>query len=221
MMSPHGAWFGPAPALVAPCDDAVGTVLLLHGQYADALANVKELCLLQGAGFNAVGVDAPEHGRRYSEDRDRRYREDNHRALEEHLETASAEISSILDALTKDGLMGPYYLVGISLGAFTGWRALPREPRIRGAALLLGSPMLSWSGKRPDIRDYAGRHILAVNAEHDEVVPLGPVAAFIGELGEEALLDVLADCPHRVPEQQWWSTWGRVVAFLLQRSRRS
>ncbi len=66
--------FGSAPGLVAEApQDPRGTVVQFHGLGADALAMLKELALVRGAGSHAVGTDAPMHGRRHHDDRDHRW----------------------------------------------------------------------------------------------------------------------------------------------------
>lgn len=205
---------GPAPTLVARADRPRGTVLLLHGQGADALTNAKELALLRGAGFHAVGVDAPEHGRRHDPERDARWEADKWGALDQHLHTASEELPAILDGCAHAGLHGPYGAVGISLGAFTLWRALPREPRLVAAVPLLGSPVPP-GHPAPDPAPWAGRSVLAISAEHDEVVPRGPTDHVTAAIG--ATHHVLPGSPHAVPELHWFASWGRIVAWLGDR----
>ena len=137
------ALFGSAPALVAETPGAPrGTVVLFHGLGADALTMHKELALVRGAGFNAVGIDAPMHGRRHHDDRDQRWAHDRDVFMDELVDGSAAETPEILDELDRQGLCGPYSGVGISLGGFILWRAMAREPRITHGCVLLGSPTL-------------------------------------------------------------------------------
>ncbi|MEZ4318326.1 MAG: hypothetical protein R3F61_12520 [Myxococcota bacterium] len=202
---------GPAPVLVARADAPLGTALVLHGQYADAATHAKELALLAGAGWNAVGVDAPEHGRRFHDGRDAKWQADPEGCLEAHLEEASAEIPAVLDACESRGLHGPFAVIGVSLGAFTTWRAMARDSRLQIAVPILGSPALPGQDA-PDPGPWRGRRVLAQNAEHDEVVPLGPTRALLAQIG--GTLHILEGSPHLVPEVQWWGAWGRTLAWL-------
>lgn len=215
----HPDWFGPAPALVAPAERPRGTVVLLHGLHADALGNHHELALLQGAGFHAVGIDAPEHGRRAVHDRFDRWNADLLGELARHAPTAGAEVPAILDALDAKGFQGPYGIVGISLGAHSGWCALLAEPRIRVACLFLGSPRLggpeSPHRRLDELRD---RHILALNATHDEVVPMGPTTEAVDEL-PLARIHRFEGSPHAVPHAQWSNGCGRMLRWFHEHLR--
>lgn len=204
--------YASAPALVGRVDNPRGTVILLHGQGADALAMVKELSLLRGAGFNAVGLDAPEHGRRYDPDRDARWEADKHGALDAHVAAAAEEIPAVLDAMIDDDLAGPFGIVGISLGGFSTWRALTVEHRIAAAVPLLGSPALI-DAPTPDPAPWRGRRILAISATHDEAVPGAPTAELVPQLAPHAAVEWL-DCGHAVPEDQWFRAWGRILSFF-------
>lgn len=209
-------WFGPAPALIARSDRPVGTVVLLHGLHADALANLRELTMLQGAGFHAIGLDAPGHGRRYDPTRASRYAADARAAIAAEVRAATDELPSVLDALEEAGFQAPFGLVGISFGAFVAWRAAPRDPRIRAVVAMLGAPVLP-GGTPPDPGAYDGCAVLAIQAGRDELVPLAPSEAMVHRLverGVHARLDVLVDAPHTVPEPGWWWAWGNAVGWL-------
>ncbi|MCB9674507.1 MAG: hypothetical protein H6737_05280 [Alphaproteobacteria bacterium] len=204
-------WLGDAPVLVARAPRPRGTLLLLHGQYADALTNAKELALIRGAGWNAVGVDAPDHGRRFDEGREARWNADQHAALEAHVKQASEEIPGVLDGCEAAGLGGPFGIVGISLGAFTLWSALALEPRLRVAVPILGSPVMP-GRSAPDPSKWHGCRVLAQNAEHDAVVPIEPTRHVVDGIDGE--LHVIPGSPHTVPELQWWEVWGRALSWF-------
>jgi alpha-beta hydrolase superfamily lysophospholipase len=210
----HADWFGPGPALVAPARRPRGTVLLLHGLHGDALGNHHELAMLQGAGFHAIGIDAPEHGRRSAHDRFDRWNADLYGELSRHAPAAGAEMPDILDAVHARGLVGPYAVMGISLGAHTAWCALLADPRLRAAALFLGSPELRGAGS-PHLRLDAlrGRRILALNATRDEAVPLEPTVRAVAAL-PHAELHRFEDSPHAVPGPMWWEGCGRMLRFF-------
>jgi len=209
-------WFGPAPVLISEAADPKGTVLLMHGQGADALANAKELALLAGAGWNAVGIDAPEHGRRFDTARDERWAQDEPAALAAHVEQAGAELPDIVDGAEARGLVGPYALAGISLGAFSLWRGLGTDERLCTGLPILGSPVMPGE-PAPAPSQWKGCRVLAQNAEHDQVVPIGPTEAVVSALG--GTLHVIAGSPHRVPELEWWALWGRALSWLDQTNR--
>jgi len=191
-------------------------VLLLHGLGADGLAMIKELSLLQGAGYHAIGLDAPMHGRRYDPDRDRRWAEAREQTLAELVTTQAAELDAVVDALHEQGFAGPYAAVGISLGAYALWQGLPTAPRIGTVVALLGSPCLP-DAPVPDPDPFIGRRILAIHAEHDEVVPAEPTEELLAALagrGETVRRSVLEGSPHAVPEPQWWRAWGQTLHWL-------
>lgn len=204
---------GPAPGLVHRVPAPRGTLFLLHGQGADAVANAKELALVAGAGWNVVGIDAPDHGRRFDPERDARFETDAAAELERHLDVAAAEFPAILDGAVAAELDGPYAVAGISLGAFTTWRILALDPRVRIGLPILGSPCLP-GHPTPDASPWSGVRVLAQNAEHDEVVPLQPTLDVVEAI--DADVHVMADSPHRVPELQWWAAWGRAVRWLSE-----
>lgn len=209
--------FGPAPALVAEALHAPrGTVVLFHGLGADALAMHKELALVRGAGFHAVGIDAPLHGRRHHDERDHRWAHERDAILEELVGGSAAETPAILDALEHQGFGGPFIGVGVSLGGFTLWRAMAHEPRLAHGCVLLGSPTLP-GRPLPSADAYAGRRVLCIQAECDEAVDGGPTYRFVDQLrarGEDVHLEVLEGSMHAVPEGQWWGAWGSLLRWL-------
>jgi len=210
------ATFGSAPALVAEAHAPRGTIVLLHGLGADALAMHKELALLRGAGFHAVGIDAPLHGRRYCDRRDHRWVHERDTILEELVDGSADELPGILDGLAAQGFAGPYVGVGISLGGFSLWRGMAREPRLSHGCVMLGSPTLPGQ-PLPPAEDYAGRRLLCIQAEHDEAVEGGPTYRFVDRLrarGEDVELEILEGSMHSVPEAQWWGAWGRMLHWL-------
>jgi pimeloyl-ACP methyl ester carboxylesterase len=189
---------------------------VLHGLGSDALGNHRELELLRGHGYSAVGIDAPGHGRRHDPERDHRWATDRDNELCRLVLAAGAELPAIVDALPAAGLDGPVAVVGISLGAISAWVGLVHEPRVRAAAMLLGTPELPHPDS-PHLRAHAflGRSILAIHAEHDEVVPVGPTADLIAQLDPRlAALRIVPGSPHTVPEADWWVMWGRVLEWL-------
>ncbi len=212
---------GPAPAGLLRADRPRGTVLLLHGLGADALAGLKELALLQGAGWSAVGVDAPTHGRRHDASRESDWVSDRKGTLARLVRQSADELPAIVDGLSAHGLGGPIVLAGISLGACAVWRGLAREPRFAAGVAILGTPQID--GLPPTTPEaLLGRAVLAISAEHDEVIPLPPTQDLIDGLrarGEDAALSILPGSPHAVPEPQWWRLWGQVLRFLERVSR--
>lgn len=208
--------FGPSPALVARAERPRGTVLLLHGLGADGLAMIKELSMLQGAGWNAIGLDAPQHGRRFDPGRDQQWAEEREQTLTRLVTEQAAELNAVLDDLERQGFAGPYAAVGISLGAYALWHALPSTPRLGTAISVLGSPALP-EATPPAPGDFVGRRLLAIHAEWDEVVPAEPGATLIADLaaqGEDVHRTVLPESLHGVEEPQWWWTWGEVLRWL-------
>lgn len=207
---------GPAPGLVARAPDARGTLLLLHGYAADALANHRELALLRRAGWTAIGLDAPSHWRRHDPERDVRWAADRGRELSRLALGAAAELPDVVDAMLAAGFPQPYGIVGVSLGAISVWAGLVEEPRLIAAAALLGSPELP----HPDsphrkLDAFVGRSILAIQAEHDEIVPVGPTRALVEQLDPQlAVLRIMPGVGHLMPEPDWWMLWGRVLEWL-------
>lgn len=213
----EGHWLGPAPGLVGRAEDPRGTVVLLHGLFGHALGNLEELRLLRRAGWNAVGIDAPGHGRRHDQALGDGWESDRMGTLARGVQSGAAEIPAVVDALDALGLRAPFALVGISYGAYTLWPALALEPRIGVACALLGSPEVDGAPTvaLPTLSD---RAILAINAGADEVVPLGPTREAIATLqahepGRHQVVELLG-AMHAVPERDWWLAWGRVLGWL-------
>jgi alpha-beta hydrolase superfamily lysophospholipase len=212
------ATFGPAPALVAAAPEPRGTVLLLHGLGGDALAHTRELDLIRRAGFTAIGLDAPCHGRRHDPERDHRWATDREGELVRLVHAAGAELPAVVDAVIDAGLPGPIGVVGISLGAYSTWVGLVHEPRIRAAVPLLGSPHTDHpDSAHLNLHALHGRAILAINAQEDEVVPLGPTGHVMRQLDpSRAAMRLIAGARHEVPEVDWWLAWGRALEWLDQ-----
>lgn len=191
-------------------------MLVLPGLGADGLTMMKELALLRGAGWHAVGVDAPQHGRRHDDARHAAWATDRDATLRALVTEAAAELPAVLQALRAQGFQPPYVAVGISLGAYSLWQALAQGTRLDGAVLLLGSPQLP--GDPPaDPAAFAGQRLLAIQAEHDEVVDGKPAERLVTALadgGHDAALHQLPGSPHAVPEPQWWGAWGEVLRWV-------
>jgi uncharacterized protein len=173
------------PALVAyagESDDARPLVLWFHGLGVDKETHRAELQFLAEAGFLAVGVDAVGHGERrwphLQQLIDAPRAEAFATAVDVAVQTAN-EVPGIIDALILERLADPKHiaLAGISMGAFTVYRALAdRRGRAGCAVAILGSPRWPFaSSPHNELDAFCDSALLSITAELDENVP--PTAA--------------------------------------------
>ena len=183
-----------------------GTVLVYHGFGGDKATIAPLADTIADAGFLAISIDIVGHGDRRLPDwdtvfSDRRWAEEED-ATEgdfQQLQLATAEeIPAIVDELTardwlRDGRLG---ITGRSMGGEISYLAVLREPRIRAAAPMVGSPQwtLPWpqSPHRHTERFYPVP-ILSHSAELDEYVP----ATYIRDF-RDRLTPLYAQDPERL-----------------------
>jgi pimeloyl-ACP methyl ester carboxylesterase len=219
---------GAAPALLVWQGDRAraaerGAILFYHGLGAAKEANRPELESLARAGFLAVGLDNVGNGERRYRDFDARFAAADPRpAFLEAVAGTAREAPRIVDALA--GEAGRFGVSGISMGAYIGYGALLREPRLGVAALVLGSPRWWLDSSESPHRHPGGfypRAVLSQNAGRDENVPPGEARAF-----HAALEPFYAEAPdrqrfvefpgsgHFMAEADWQVLWRNVLAWF-------
>ncbi|MHB8878124.1 MAG: alpha/beta hydrolase, partial [Myxococcaceae bacterium] len=228
---------GVIPVLVVHPEPRPGpAVVVLHGLGASAEVQRKELVSLAGAGFTAVGVDAPHHGLR----RDGWFDEmaaqsGSHVRFLRLLTQAIPEVTRVVEHLVLEG-HGPIGLVGISMGAYTALGAAARaDARVAATVSILGSP--DWSPRdgqltdelrellrRAPINDPAGcarAPLLLFNAGRDiNVSAEGSrrLAARIHEehpgLAPQVTYVEYPESEHLMRAEDWDDLWRRTLAFL-------
>jgi uncharacterized protein len=185
-----------------------GTVLVYHG-FGGSKEAPRPLALagaVADAGYLAVSIDAVGHGERRYPDWDVRFSDERWNEQEEATETdfltvrreTAAEIPAIVDDLVARGWVFPDRLgiTGGSLGGEMCFSGILREPRIRVAAPIIGSPQ--WTLPFPDSPHlHADRYfpvpILSQTAELDEHIPADWVRAF-----RDRLAPMYATAPERL-----------------------
>lgn len=225
---------GRAPALLVYDGSLVeaarnGCILFFHGLGVSKEANQKELEDLAGHGFLAVGIDNVGHGERRYINFETRLTRQNPNFSQDFLnavrETA-ADVPNILDALTAEGLLlvEKVGLVGISMGGYITYTAIPGEPRLQAAVSILGSPY--WSLDWPEMPAhhpdrFAKIKLLSQNAGLDETVPPEKARTFHEQLQAlyddyEARFDYV-EYPrsgHFMREDDWAVCWQRTVVWF-------
>lgn len=214
---------GPIPLLVREPAAPRGTVFLFHGLYACKETHEKELASLAGAGFRAVGVDAPEHGERKVSAAPAE--EDFHVRFLELVLAAVEEVPALLEAFP-----GPHALVGISFGGYISFAAAS-DPRVRAAVPILGSP--DWtrrSSPGPEIpaslaarsphrapERLAHAAVFAWNAGRDVNVPAEPARRFMEGLpGQGHAYREYPESDHFMRGEDWEDGWARTLQHLAR-----
>lgn len=207
-----------------------GTVLFYHGLGAEIAGQTKELLSLAAAGFLVVGVDAVGHGVRRWSDFGERFshpRSEVEDTFREVVRASVAEIPGLLDALIERGWSRPerFGIGGISMGGILTYLAIPREPRLRVATPILGSPR--WMDNAPDSphlhpEAFPPVALLSQTGGADRNVPPEPAREFHQDLapryrerGQEHRLGYVEweGCEHFFPEREWELLWANVVAW--------
>jgi alpha-beta hydrolase superfamily lysophospholipase len=206
-----------------------------HGLGASKEVQQRELAWLADAGFRGIGIDAPHHGERKDGVLDQLASDpDPHPGFIRIVRSAAEEIAPIVGAcLTKfEGNIG---IVGVSLGGYVAYAAVPAHRRIRVCVPILGSP--DWTGngleppqelqqlmeqapvRRPHL--FPPCALFAANAGRDAQVPPGPSRRFVERLREE-----YRACPerlryrefpeseHMMREQDWNDLWKDTLSWL-------
>lgn len=218
------------PALIvfeehAPRASRSGTVLLLHGLFANKEGNVKELRSLARHGFLAVGLDAPGHGER--EDLQLREKMQGDRDDESFaalLREATAEIGGVIDQLAQRSLLqGTLGITGISMGGYISFAAA-RDPRIQAAVPILGSPV--WPGNPADSphrtpEAFPPTALLVQNAGRDRSVPPHHARKFVGglqplyqDMPQRLKYIEYENSEHFMQEEDWYRLWNRTLEWF-------
>ncbi|GAA5178962.1 hypothetical protein GCM10023322_07440 [Rugosimonospora acidiphila] len=211
-----------------------GTVLVYHGFGGDKLGLEHLAGALADAGFLAISVDIVGHGDRRLPDwdevfSDKRWAEDEHATEARYLAlltATAAEVPVIVDELVALGWAheGRLGITGRSMGGEVSYAAILKEPRIRAAAPMVGSPQ--WTLPWPDSPHLHARRfypvpILSHSAELDESVPAHDIRDF-----RDRLAPLYAECPerlryieypgvgHLLTPELWQEAYQRVVAWF-------
>jgi len=218
------------PLLIAepePSAHSLPVVFWCHGFGADALAHAGELERCAAQGFLAVGIDAPDHGARHTEQLAERLQASGDGALPVMLDLVRrgiAELPLLVEALaaTRNIDRTRISLVGISMGAFLGYGALAAGVPLRAVVALLGSP--EWPGPgSPHLSTEAFRDValLSITAEHDTHVPPGPANRLHVDLALRYPMGrhryhVLRGAGHLTSGAQWEEAMRETLAWLVQ-----
>jgi uncharacterized protein len=220
---------GQAPARITESSGGP-PVLLLHGLSACIEVQEKEAIALAHAGFTAVTIDAPHHGRRRSGLLDEMAAASPQRAHFLLLQLVTEAARELPDLIATLGAGGKKVgVVGISLGGFTALAAFEHHPRADATVSLLGSP--DWTPRDGDPSEevqrlmpkapmhHAARFVsaplLLANAGRDALVPAEPARRFVARLNSaRARYLEYPESDHFMREQDWNALWDETIAFL-------
>jgi len=206
-------------------------VVVLHGLGASAEVNLGELRALAHAGFSAVGVDAPHHGRRYDgwlDELPSLQDATSHERFLSLLREAIPEVSEVIDHLAAEG-HGPVGLLGVSMGAYTALDAARADARVGATVSVLGSPdwapvrgaptatAREWMREAPvhEPAALARAPLLFLNAGRDTVVPPEAAREFARTHAARGVEYVeYPESEHLLRPDDWFDLWARAVAFL-------
>jgi hypothetical protein len=201
-------------------------VLWLHGFRAAAEDNRDELARLAAEGFLAVGVDAVGHGARRDARLADRIAASPGGALPVMLALADAtarELPALVAALIDDegGDPARVALVGVSMGGYLVYRAVPALSTLAAAVALLGSP--EWPDPESPHRRPSAFHdvaLLSITAARDVNVPPDAARRFHAALAighprpERARYLELPDAEHLMNAAQWNAAIEAVLDWL-------
>ncbi|HEY9839697.1 MAG TPA: alpha/beta fold hydrolase [Candidatus Obscuribacterales bacterium] len=206
-----------------------GSVLFYHGLTSSKDQQEKELTSLAQRGFLAIGIDNVGHGERRYADFDRRFSGQNpdfEKALLEAVTLTAKELPQLIDAYRRADIIrqDKLGLIGVSMGGYIAYAAILADPRIKAAAVILGSP--TWSEApsiSPDqqIERFFPTAILSQNAGQDTSVP--PQAArefhrrlapYYAQAPERQAYIEYPESGHFMRESDWYQCWGRALNWL-------
>jgi uncharacterized protein len=194
------------PALVLRPQDRpeAPVVLYQHGYTGRKENELGHLLELAERGYRVVALDARLHGERRPADFAERFERDFGGTFIPVVRETAADLSAVLDELgaAKAGF------IGVSMGAFIGYEAMAREPRLTALVPFIGSP--GWQPLLPErvreietaLRERCGPAparadclpaLLIMNGQQDELVP--PEGA---RMLAEALRPLYAAAPERL-----------------------
>jgi uncharacterized protein len=168
------------PALLAhvgQLERKAPVVRWFHGLGVDKETHRAELEILAQEGFLAVGLDAVGHGERRWPHLQKLIdapREEAFRTAVDIAVAGAGEVQSIVAQLAADGYADParIALAGISMGAFTVYRALADWRGADRVVAMLGSPKWPFSSSpHGELDAFCATELLSITAEHDENVP--------------------------------------------------
>lgn len=233
MQHPYSRTLAGVPCLIAEPSPALpwdAAVIWCHGFRADALAHAAELEMCAEAGFLAVGIDAVGHGARGDPGLPGWIASSPNGAMPVMLdlvEQTVREIPALIDALhAQYGVRRERVsMVGISMGAFLGYRSIAAGVKLRAVVALLGAPQ--WPGETSAHRSPAAFRnvaLLSITAEHDVSVPPDAVVPFHQQLASAVPANgvrrdhhfVLRDSGHLMSADAWQRAM-RVTLQWLQR----
>lgn len=202
-------------------------VLWFHGLGVSKDTHQQELQEISDAGFLAVGVDAAGHGERsLASLSDRIAQASQDEALRLMLplaELTARDVPLIVRTLRDDGLADERRIAvaGISMGAYTVYRAVAMVQGIRAAVALLGSP--EWpEGISPHWHPEAFRQtaILSITAEDDASVPPDGARRFHAALASDARRTAparyleLRGGQHLLSDEHWKTARREMIDWL-------
>jgi len=122
-----------------------GCILFYHGLSSSKDNQDKEFFSLAENGFLVAGIDNIGHGERRYKDFDRRFSHLNPNLEEDFINavySTAKEVPKVIDALNEKGLinLSKIGIIGISMGGYITYSAILKEPRIKVAVSILGSP---------------------------------------------------------------------------------
>jgi uncharacterized protein len=224
--------------LVSPADrPEAPLVFFQHGYNSRKEEAVGMLLDLAERGYRIASLDARWHGRRRAPEFEARFERDFPGSFLQVIEGTARDISAVMDALgAREAGM-----IGISMGAYIAYWSLPREPRLKAVAALIGSP--GFVGEIPDRPDLAKRMrqdgpfalaerfppraLLMINGELDEVVP--PAGALrlyealrplYTEIPERLVLRLDPNLGHAVTPEMWRESFAWIERYLPDTSAR-
>ena len=209
----------------APARRGNPLVILLHGLGAAKEIQEKELVWLARAGFTGVTIDAPHHGERrtsFLAAIDAEPPGEKRQAMIIGLvREAAGEIPHLVHFFRDRG-HAKVAVAGISLGGYTAFGAVLRDPLPDVLVPLLASP--DWgAAPSPHLHPerFAKLPTLAVVAGKDDVVPPGPCRLLFAALKKKykkragALqLQEYPESGHFMREEDWNDAWERIIGFL-------
>lgn len=205
-----------------------GTILFYHGLKAVKEGNRKEYDSLAEKGFLVAGIDNVGHGERLYPDFDRRAKskEEFDIFFTGMVRETAEEVPEIINELIKTYKINSEKIgiCGISMGGYITYSAIIKEPRLKVAAPILGSP--SWKyGLKDTPENFPEKFfpvaLLSQNAGKDESVnprfarefheQLEP---FYKEKPERLKYIEYPDSGHFMREEDWAELWDNTVEWF-------
>lgn len=167
-----------------------GCIFFFHGLFGSKEENINELRELAKDGFLVIGIDNYGHGKRKMNNLEKVISSENKNVEQDFLNLViktADELTILINELIKQKFIKTENIAvaGISMGAYITYTAITKDPRIKVAVSIVGSPKYKLDldeSPHKKIEKFNKIKLLSQNAEKDTIVLSEATKKFHNEL---------------------------------------